>query len=179
MKRDHLDEAIDLTAARMTVVAEDEGLASRIAQGLPDRSRWLPYGWLPRFAMGALATVAVIVVLRSFDYRSTEVGPAKAGHHTANVPPAQAGAADVPAEVGPRRVGVESAVRRTKGLQVMAVPPVPVDRSDHEFSLPAVAVPGALTLGSLSPVALPEGAPLTIESLEIADLPLTADFSPR
>lgn len=177
MKRDQLDEAINVIAARMTNVEEDAALAARIANALPERSRWLPYGWLPRFAVGALATIAIIVVLRPFDEGSPVVGPAKAGHHTASVTPAEAGIAVVaPAEVGQRRVGVESAFRRTKGPQGMAVA---VESPDHERSLEALDAPKALALSSLAPLDLASEEPLEVESLAIAALPLSSDFSPR
>jgi len=60
------------------------------------------------------------------------------------------------------------------------VEPLEVSRVDHERSLPALGAVTALAFDSLTPVSLPEDAPLTLKPLEIADLPLTADgVSPR
>ena len=188
--RDRLDEAIDTVATRMTSVSQDEGLALRIAQALPGRSQWLPYGSITRFAVGALAVVAIIVVLRSFDNGATGVGPVKAGHHiasdsvatpdpghqSANVSESAVGMAGVgPVDVEPRRVSVVSALRRTSRPRTT----VDVDRPDHEFSLAAIAAPEGLAMSPLSPGDLPAEDTLTIAPLEIAELPLSSDFPPR
>ena len=71
--RDRLDEAIDMIAARMTNVENDAALAARIASALPERADWFPRVWIARLATGALATLAVIVVLRPFYEGSTDV----------------------------------------------------------------------------------------------------------
>ena len=70
--QDRLDDAIDRVTARMTAVEEDAALAGRIVSSLPERSVWLPQVWIARLAMGALAALAVVVVLRPFDDGSTD-----------------------------------------------------------------------------------------------------------
>ena len=71
MKREYLDEAIDQVAKRMTHVAEDDSLAARIANALPERSAWSVRWLMPRLAITAgLAALAIAVVLRTFDGRS-------------------------------------------------------------------------------------------------------------
>ncbi len=172
--RDHLDAAIDRVAARMVALPDDGEMTLRIVSALPERSsrlRWL----MPQFAaIGALAlaALAITVVLRTFDDRSTtvlrsavlrspavELATAAVEHRTTREP--------------------ASNVRRT-----FAAPSQndrrTTDVPDHERSLPAIAAIRSLDFDSLAPVSLPEDAALTLEPLVIADLPLTADsFSPR
>ena len=189
-ERDRLDDAIDLVAARMTAVEEDDALATRIAAALPDRAAGIPRVWLARLATGALATLAIAVVLRSLDNGATGVGPAKAGdhiasdsvatpdpgHQSANDSESAVGMAGVgPVDVEPRRVSVVSALRRTSRPRTT----VDVDRRDHEFSLAAIAAPEGLAMSPLSPGDLPAEDTLTIAPLEIAELPLSSDFPPR
>jgi hypothetical protein len=172
MKRqDRLDEAIDTVAARLTNVTEDEGLALRIVQALPERSAWLPLGWIARFAGAALATLVIAVVLRTFDDGSTKV------LRTQSLP-AVSPAIVEPSQIA-RRTIVEPLlnVRRTR---------VDVHRTtgeaasgDHEFSLVAIAAPDALSLNLLAPSELTSEPPLEVESLVIADLPLGGESSPR
>lgn len=154
--KDHIDQAIDTVAARMTAVEEDRDLALRIANALPQRS--MSIGWVARFAWGSLATVAIIIVaLRSFSGGSTKA------LRTENAVPVLA-APIVEPQPNPRRTGVNPAVvvRRT-----IAEPSLDDRRTnrDHEFSLPALA--------ELAPL---EDEALDLAPLEIADLPLTSDF---
>lgn len=173
--QDRLDDAIDVIAARMTHVPEDDGLALRIANSLPQRSEWLPLCRVARFALGALATIAVIVVLRTFDDCSTTVvlQTESAPAPTPIVEPATNNRRDpVEPSFAVRRTIVEPSlnVRRTTS---------DAERPDHERSLAAIPSPGELAIGSLSPGDLPAEVALTIPALEIAHLPLSSDFSPR
>ncbi len=179
--RDRLDEVIDGVAARMTSVEEDAALAARIASTLPDRRlgwTWILAGWAPRLAVLAMAAVAITVVLRTFDDRSTNVLRTEVAKGTSPIvelpsnhrrTPIEPSSVE-PSSVEPSSGEPPSNLRRTAGY---------TDHPDHEFSLPAIAAVAALGVDPLAPVNLAEDAPLTIESLEIADLPLTTDFSPR
>ena len=170
MKHDHLDDAIDAVAARLTKVSDDDGLSARILAALPDRAPI--YWWAPRLAItSVLAIGALLVVLRPFSERSTDV------LRTGVISSA---AVELAAAVPEHRTTVEAAliVRRT------IVEPPQNDRGtdvvDFDRSLPAIVAMNTLQLDSLTPSALPEDAPLTLAPLAIADLPLTAEsISPR
>lgn len=170
MKRDQLDHAIDQVAARLTHVTDDEGLALRIIETLPERPTWSLYWLMPRLAITAgIAGIAVTVVLRTLDGRSTEVlrsavlsspamQPAAVTEHRTDVEPAQI----------VRRTVVERSQNDRRTIE------------DFERSLAAVAAPDALILESLSPESLPAEDALAIAPLAIADLALTAEsFPPR
>ena len=78
MKRDHLDDAIDTVAARMTAIAQDDGnplTVERIVAALPQRRPlfWILQGWAPGFAAAVLAVTTGLIVLRPFNDGSTEV----------------------------------------------------------------------------------------------------------
>ena len=167
MRRDHLDDAIDSVAARLTHVAEDEGLATRILASLPDRSpiHW----WAPRLAITTgLVIGALLIVLRPFDDRSTGV------LRTEN---AGAQFVEFRAVVERTPVELELIVRRT------IVERPQNDRrtiADHERSLDAIAPPAALSLKAVAPGELPGQGALIVEPLAIPDLALTAEtVSPR
>jgi len=169
--RDRPDEAIDIVAARMTNVEKDAALAARIANALPERSNWFPRVWMTRLALGALATLAVVVVLRPFDGGSTKVLRTEG---------ANAALAILEFPSNDRRTLVEPSVivRRT------TVEPSSNDRrtiseGDHEFSLAPIDAPGALSLTALTPSQLALEPALMLAPLEIADLSLSSDFSPR
>jgi len=165
----HLDDAIDSVAARMTRVEEDDALAGRILAALPDRSPI--YWWTPRLAItSVLAAGALIFVLQPFSERSTDVlRTAVIGAPTVELATT---AAEHRTTVAPAQIG-----RRTIGE------PLENDRGtivDFERSLEAIEAPVALSLVTLAPSALREDAPLTVQPLTIADLPLAADsISPR
>ena len=171
MTRDRLDDAIDQVSARLTQVERDDELAARIVARLPQRAGllgWLLAGWAPRLAMAVLAAVAIAVVVRPFDTRSTDF--LRAEHPT------------VP--IVELRASVEPEPNRTLPLEPLE-PLEPVEPSavpaatDHAFALAPVAAVAALEVGSLLPASLPEDSPLTLAPLAIADLPLSADFPPR
>lgn len=169
-----LDDAIDQVAARMTAVTPDDDLAVKIVSALPERPGSLSLVWIARFAMGALATLALAVVLRTFG-GSRGVGPAEAGRHSASVTPFEAGNMGVTPDLEPRAVSVASALRRADSRR----PTIESDSQDHEFSLAAIDAVAALDVGAIALADLSEDAPLTLEPLVIADLPLTAEFSPQ
>jgi len=170
MKRDQLDHAIDQVAARLTHVTNDEGLALLIIETLPERPTWSLYWLMPRLAITAgIAAIAITVVLRTFDDRSTEVlrsavlsspavQPARVPEHRTDVEPTQI----------LRRTIVERSQNDRRTIQ------------DFERSLAAVAAPDALILELLSPASLPAEDALAIAPLAIVDLALTAEsFPPR
>ena len=172
MNHDPLDGAIDQVAAQLTHVDDDPALASRIVSALPERSGWLPYGWVSRFAVGAVAALtiaggAALVVQRSFNEGSTKVlrvenaGTAVvelAGPVTGKAP----GTPIVEPSPNPRRTIVEPSAKSL----------------DFDRSLLALAALETLGVGSLAPDNLPAEDALAIAPLAVADLPLTAEFSP-
>ena len=167
-KVDHLDDAIDVVAARLTMVTEDVTLASRIADALPDRSRW-SLGWLmPRLAITAgLAIAASLVVLRTFDERSTVVQRSFDERSTD---------VQLAASVAEHRTLVErsSNARRTI-VERSSNDRGTIDIPDFERSLEAIAPAASLALASLTPSELRDQGTLALEPLAIADLPLTAE----
>lgn len=164
-KRDGLDDAIDAVAARLTRVPEDETLAARIANALPDRSPWLLSSWIPRLAFGVLAlgAIAISVVPHPFDGRSTDVLRTES-----------AGAPFVEFRAVVERTPVEpsSDPRRTT---VEQPPNVRRTTADHERSLAAIPAPAALSLEAVAPRELPSQGALMLEPLAIPSLPLTAE----
>ncbi len=174
-KVDRLDDAIDVVAARLTKVADDEDFAQRITSRLPERPGWSLWGLMPRVALGAIVLAYVLTtvltnVRRSFDDRST-IGQSNDRPNASLNDRVNAPSND--------RVNASSNVRRT------SVERSSNDRAndrpnDFDGSLPALAAASALRLESLAPVTLTEDAPLTLLPLTIADLPLTAEtISPR
>ena len=174
--RDRIDEAIDRVAARMTRVDDDAELAARIMTSLPERSGWWLHWLMPRLAITAAVAIGVsLVVLRTFDEGSTDV--LRTERPSA---PAVARSSIVERPSNDRRTIVEPPliVRRTiveppsNAHQTIEVP-------DFDRSLPSIDAVEALSLGSIAYEPLPEDA-LSLPSLQIADLPLTAEsFSPR
>ena len=166
--RDHLDEAIDHVAARMTAVSEDAHMTERIVAALPEASLfhwWLRSAWAPRLAAVALVVIGAALWNRNGLERP---GPAPAA------PPALVAFAPV---VVPNRP-ITSSVERLERLE--PVEPVEVVRVDHERSLPAIEAMTALGMSSLTPRDLPVSEPLALRPIEIGDLALTAEsFSPR
>ena len=65
MKRDHLDDAIDSVAARLTKVTDDDALATRILASLPDRSLWFLHSWIPRLAITAILAAPAVLSLKA------------------------------------------------------------------------------------------------------------------
>lgn len=169
-----LDDAIDRVAARITSVEEDDALAARIASSLPERSQWSLHWLMPRLAIAAaLAIGMTLVVLQTFDegsptvLRSENTGSRIVEPRSIVEPPSNDRRTSVERPLRVRRTTVEPSSNdpRTEG--------------DHEYSLAAIAAPEALGVGSLARDALPADDGLAIAPLVIADLPLTADFSPR
>jgi hypothetical protein len=169
MKRDHLDDAIDSVAVRLTHVTEDEGLATRILASLPDRSPWALHWWMPRLAITAALGIGVaLVVLRMFDDRSTGVLRTE----NASAPFMEFRAAvertSVEPELNDRRTTVE---RPSNDRRTIA---------DFDRSLEPIASPAVLSFRAVTPSDLPGQGTLVVEPLAIADLPLTAEtVSPR
>jgi hypothetical protein len=173
LDRDRLDEAIDLVTTRMTHVDEDAALVSRIIEALPERPAWSLQWLMPRLAITAvLGLAAALVVLRSFDDRSTSVlqtenAPAPV---SAPAPVVERTAVEPPLIVRRRIVESASSAPRTAA---------DLDRPDHDYSLPAIAEVAALNVDALMPASLPEDEPLTVAPLTIADLPLGGESFPR
>jgi hypothetical protein len=177
-RRDLLDGAIDATAARMTAVAADDSLGQRIISELPERTTWLGWvsaSWALRLAVGVLAIGMTVVVLRTFDDGSTAVLRTESATAPITIvePPSNDRRTSVEPPLIVRRTIVEPSSNRRRTT-------VEGERSDHEFSLAAIAAPEALSVGSLSPDDLPAEDALAIAPLAIADLPLTPEsFAPR
>jgi hypothetical protein len=176
MKQDQLDQAIDQVAARLTRVGDNDALASQIINALPDRPAWSLYWLMPRLAITAtLAAIAITVVLRTFDERSTAV------LRTENASQPAVALGPIVEPLNDRRTIVErpSNERRTT-VERPSNDRRTLDAPDFERSLEAIEALSALELDSLAPVSLPEDAPLTLAPLAIADLPLAPEpISPR
>lgn len=172
---DRLDSAIDHVAARMVAVPDDADMTLRIVGALPDRPAWSLHWLRPRIAITAalaIAALGVTVVLRTFDDRSTAV----LGSAVFRSPAVElAGAA-----LEHRTTREPASIVRRTFVEPSQHDHRTADVPDHERSLPAIAAMRPLDFDSLAPVSLPQDAPLTLEPLAIADLPLTTDnFSPR
>jgi hypothetical protein len=170
--RDQLDAAIDQVAMRMVAVPDNGELTQRIVAALPERTsrlRWL----IPQFAaIGALVIAALIWTTGNDNTPESAMLPSSIG--TSVIAFAIPVAANEPG-TALRTMPLER-LERVARME----PRVAAESVDHERSLPAIAALRSLDFDSLAPVSLPEDAPLTLEPLAIADLPLTADsFSPR
>ena len=171
MKHDHLDDAIDAVAVRMTRVEENDALASHIINALPERVTWfgwLFHAWAPRLAMIAVVVASGIVWGNRREVSTPGTSPLASSRPIITLT----------ALVASVR---EAAPNRTMPLEPLApLAPLEPERVDHERSLPALGAVAALSFDSLAPSVLPEDAPLTLAPLAIADLPLTAEsISPR
>ena len=170
-QRDHLDEAIDHVATRLTHVDEDAQFASRVIAALPERVTWfgwLTHAWAPRLAMLAIVAGGFAIW--------------NARHTTAVTPSAQPLASVVNTNWPPLAVSIHSegvvSVANTMPVAGVAATAT-VDRADHEFSLPPVSAPATVEIAALSPAALPAEGTLTLAPIVIADLPLTAESFPQ
>jgi len=167
-KVDRLDDAIDHVVTRMVRVEENDTFASRIVNALPERVSW--FGWLfhssaPRLAMIAIVVAAGIV----WGNRTPATTPQLEPLASTSIAPEPTALFATVREAEPNR---------TMPLERLA-PMERMELSDFERSLPALGAVAVLEFDSLAPVSSPEDAPLTLTPLAIADLPLTAEFSPR
>lgn len=164
--RDPIDTAIDQVTARMVQVRADEDLALRIAAALPERSS--RFGWLiPQFAaIAAFALAAVVWTTR--DTATPSLLP------SSDVVAVMA----VPNTVSAVEPGTAF---RTQPLELLEpLEPLEPLEGDHERSLPAIDAMTALVVSDVAPVELPATPALTLDPIEITDLPLTAEsFPPR
>ena len=167
-KVDPLDEAIDQVVTRMVRVEDNDALATQIINALPERVSWfgwLFHSWAPRLAMIALIAAAGIVW----------------GNRQPVASPSAALLASARTIAGPSAFAV--AVREAEPNRTMPLEPVePLEpsRIDFDRSLPSIATVVSLNFDSLAPASLPASEGLVLESLVIADLPLTAEpISPR
>jgi len=168
MNGHHLDQAIDQVAKQLTQVDDDPQLASRIVASLPERSTWfgwLTHSWAPRLAM--IAIVVGVAALWNSRQTMTELpAVARPVALVALAPPL------VPLNVEP----LEPV--RTKPLEPLE-PLEPVEPSEAFTGLPSITAPVALAMTEVAPQALPDTGSLSLPSLVIADLPLTADSFPE
>ena len=150
-----LDRAIDHVASRMVAVPDDPDMALRIAATLPDRSSRL--GWLmPQFAaFGALAIAIAVWAMREQPASRTVL------------PSTPMVAVALPAEASAAKPAAEPPSVRTRPLEFLA--PLELLERDFERALPA------LELSAIGPAALPATEALTVEPIEIGELPLTAE----
>jgi hypothetical protein len=151
--RDHLDEAIDHVAKRLTHVDEDAQFASRFVAALPERVTWfgwLTHSWAPRLAMLAIVAGALLFANAR---RTTDVAP--------SAPPL----ASVANSNWPQLVASINPEPRTLGTPgTKPLEPVePMEPLEPFVGLPSVTPPSSVA----------------IESLVIADLPLTAESFPE
>lgn len=167
--RDQLDDAMDHVVARMVRIEEDDTLASRIVSALPERNTWfgwLSHSWAPRLAMIAMVVAVGLVWGNRGQIENAPIEPPLAS--------AQPMTALAPLVASVR----EAEPDRTMPLEHLE-PVEPMELvNDFERSLDAIAAPDALVLQSLAPPSLTEDAPLTLEPLVIADLPMTAESLP-
>jgi hypothetical protein len=166
--RDRLDETIDHVVVRMVRVEENAALASQIINALPERAGWfgwLFHSWAPRLAMIAIVVAAGMV------WGNRKPAPTPQPNPLASTMSA----------VEP--VAFVAAVREAEPSRTMPVEPVErrePSTMDFDRSLPALAGVAPLDFDSLAPDTLPASEGLVLESLVIADLPLTAEpISPR
>ena len=169
--KEDLEKAIDRVAARLTHVDEDASLASRIVAALPARNpwlEWLVHSWAPR-----LAVVLAIIVASGLMVNRTTMPNSEVPREVVAMAPTTS---PVSVEPEPDRTTPSERLERLEPLE-------PVEQMmplDHEFSLPAIPAAAALNIAAPAPESLTVDGPLTIELLEIADLPLTFEsFSPR
>lgn len=169
MSTDDLDRSIDAVAKQMVDVRDDAEFATRIASALPERRSRL-FWLIPQ--LGAAAAIVMTAVV----WFNREA-PAPQEAILALVPlraPLDAVEPFRPVEPVARIEPV-----RTKPLEPLA-PLEPLEPLDHERALPAVPAPAVLALSDLAPRELPEVGALTLEPLEIGELPLTGEsFPPR
>jgi hypothetical protein len=166
--RDQLDDAIDRVATRLTHVEDDTVFASRVIALLPERTTWfgwLTQSWAPRLAMIAVIVVAAVL----WNGRRTTEAPAGSQPlaSVATVKQPSMLVASVPREA--------LAPVRTKPLERLE----PMEPMEPFVGLPSVASPVAIDLASLNPGDLPAEGSLSVPSLVIGDLPLTAETFPQ
>jgi hypothetical protein len=169
--RDLLDDEIDQVATRLTHVDEDAQFATRIIAALPERSTWfgwLTHSWAPRLAMMA-------IIAGSIAFWSSR--------HTTDVSPAASPLASVANTNWPKLAA--SAREREPVLEPDRTRPLePWDSGTLEPAvpfegLPSIAAPKALAMSDVTPEALPAEGALSVPSIVIADLPLTAESFPE
>lgn len=165
--RDRLDDAIDHVVTRMVRIEENDALASHIINALPERASWfgwLFHSWAPRLAMIAIVVAAGIVWGNRKPATTPQLDPLAS---TLTVSQPVMSVASVR----------EAAPNRTMPLEHLE----PVEpAADFDRSLPAIDAVASLGVDSLAPDSLPASEGLVLESLVIADLPLTAEpISPR
>ena len=163
--RHDLDRAIDHVAARMVDVTDDAGMAMRIVDVLPERSR---VGWLvPQLA--ALSAVAVVAIIWT-----TRPTPAPIAQQLPSSP--VTALVSLSNAVFANEPGTSTALR-TQPLERLE-PLDPVEPMEVWDGLPSLVV------SDVTPRDLPVTPALSLESigvasLEVADLKLTAESFPQ
>lgn len=155
-----LDDVIDRVASRLTHVEDDPMFAKRIIASLPERRRAWRSVW--RLAMVGAAAAVAMIVLRTFNDGSPDVLRSNRLVVVASLQPAVA-----------RAIVELPSVRRT-----IVEPSLNDRRTDHERSLPPLSV-AALTEDALPAEGALSLEPLSVPSLPVADLPLTAETFPE
>ena len=166
-----LDDAIDRVAKRLTHVEDDAVFASRVIASLPERTTWfgwLTHAWAPRLAM--IAAIVVGAVL--WNNRRTTESP------VGSEPLASVATVSQPTTfvASVNRELLEPV--RTKPLERLE-PLEPMEPMEAFSGLPSVEAPTALALNDVAPEALVDARVLSVPSLVIADLPLTAETFPQ
>lgn len=160
--QDHLDEAIDHVAQRLTHVDEDAQFKARIIAALPERVTW--FGWLTHSWAPRLAMMAIVAGALTF---SSIALPRSAGRrHTTEVSPAVKPLASVVDSNWPELVAAiprePLAPNRTVPLEPLE-PMEPMEPVEPFDGLPSLQVEGSLA----------------VSSIVIADLPLTVESFPQ
>ena len=163
-----LDRAIDQVAARLTAVPKNDAvLSERIISSLPDRPSRLRW-WIPQFAALGIIAVATLTWIRKPDAPRDSVLPSAAftvvaafiGPATADAPGAAAAHAAAPLQV------LEPLKPLGAGI-------------DFERALPAIAAMPSLSLSEVSPSVIVEPSAIELAPIEITDITVTAEFTPR
>jgi hypothetical protein len=169
MNRDErvLDAAIDAVSKRLVDVPADADLAMRIVQSLPDRhsrARWL----VPQLA----AASAIVIALVVWNTREQASLPLPV------LPSIAVNGFGAPAAIEPLSPGTHAnpePVRTQPLVLVEPVEPLEPPRGDFERALPAVGELSRLEISDIAPGELPAAGALTLPSIDIGVLPLTAD----
>jgi hypothetical protein len=160
----------------LTHVDDDAVFASRVIASLPQRTTW--FGWLTQSWAPRLAMIAVIVAAAMLwnSRRTTEVAPALAPIASVQFTQPSALMPPLAPRTGTRTRTGTSEPNGTKPLEPLEL----LEPLEPFVGLSSVESPKALALNDVAPDALTETGTLSVPSLVIADLPLTAEtFSQR
>jgi hypothetical protein len=169
--RENLDDAIDQVARQMTHVDDDAQFASRIVASLPERPNW--FGWVTHSWVPGLAMIAIVVGAAALWNARHTTAVAPASQPIAGVQPIQP-PSPVAQPIAPERVA------RVEPVRTKPVEPLELMEPLEPFEgLPPVNAPASVEIASLTAGDVPSEDALSVPSLVIADLPLTAESFPE